>query len=864
VTVDTGSRWVSTSETLFNFELDVMSRLSVEGEGRMANVRVDPSEPTESAFEMQIEPRVFNDARRFKDEVLAKRFSTTIETSMHDSDVMDMVRKFISRQDVPDLIGQKQMGLSQSGDEFVTPNGTIDGDGWTDEPEAVYVEQDSGAERSFQADPDENGEIDNEEVAEMIELFAGTRGPERFVPVIGWLYAAPFRPEITERAGSMNLLFVTGESGVGKTGTLAVGSRLFGMSEEPFSCTDTPFAQMKTLSASRSVPMWLDEYKTSEMADWQQSNLHELLRKAATGGIEKRGTPNQGENMYRLRAPVIVSGETSIRGSAEQRRAINVTFTNAPTQSNSEEYRRFKQLAGDATTDEDGNVLFPDAQYDLEDHAVEYYRYVAATSREEFEEEWFSAREYVSRKLAKWDVELDDMEVQGLQTVCFGFKMLRSFAEEVGANLAKLPDYDELDNALRYAADVDGDGRETHTDQFLLLVQRATAAGDLEEGMHWKIVKSGDPDEELRVNVTRAFDAVSKYVRDHDLSEDLLGSARDYKNRFREAEEQESYVTTTSQNTPPISRAVGIDTGRAKEELAEFDPSVFFASEDVPLDSELVGDDDSDGDGDGNGPTRIDDLDLDDGTGFVTVTGQVTEWDRGEDSPLELTGTLKDESGVVRVVSFGEFSTTHTVDEGDYVRLENAEIDDYDGTTQLYIKGRTTDIKSIQPGSGHTAPVETPDDQSSIGPGSQIGLPDEDDSAETVNESTSNTTGAPAEADACEAEQTGARADGGKVGEDTHSIDQTILQHAKDVETTAALAGRVTGKVECDDLATIKHRIETLQDRGDIILRDTDTGGDQNPIDVEEIYRHAVQRIVARTGSAVTEAAVRDCLREST
>lgn len=414
-----------------------------------------------------------------------------------------------------------------------------------------------------------------------------------------------------------------------------------------------------------------------------------------------------------------MSGETALRGSAENRRAINVTFTNAPTESGADEYRRFKNLMGDAVEDDDGNVVFPDSNYPLGDHAVSYYRYVTGVSDEEFENEWFSAREYVSKRLAGWDVELDDMEVQGLQTVAFGFEMLRSFAEDVGADLGKLPGHDELDNALRYIADVEGDGRELHTDQFLLLVQRATAVGALEEDTHWRVVNAGKADEELRINVTRAFDAVSKYVRDHDLSEDLLGSSRDYKSRFSEAEGQDSYVTTTSQNTHPINRCVGIDTDRAAEELAEFNREVFIGTDDsVPLDPELVGDDDDDSDGDG--PTPISGLDPGaNDTGFATVTARVTKWSDGPDeSKLAQSGTVKDSSGAIRVVAFEPFdarTTSHgPIDENDYIRLKDVVVDSFDENTQLIIEDGTTEIESIQPGVGTSKPIESPDQQETV------------------------------------------------------------------------------------------------------------------------------------------------------
>lgn len=789
VIVDTDN-W-ATATILLNFEIEVTALLSVDDEGRMAIIEARPSEPTESEFELHIAPRVFNDSRRFKDEVLAHRFSTTIEVDMHESDVMDILRHYIASQDVPRRTGQKSMGLTQSGDEFVTPTGVIGADGWVEEPETVFVEQDAAAERKFNAAPEDHDsdEIVDEDVAEMLELFTRTRDPERFIPVLGWWYTAPHRERVVDASGSMNLLFATGESGVGKSAALKVLNRLFGLEEAPFSASDTKFAHIKTFASSNGVPVWLDEYKTSEMADWQQSNLHELLRKVATGGVEQRGRADQSTVEYQLKAPVCVSGETSIRGSAEQRRAISTTFTNAPTVSGTPEYQRFKELAGDAVTDENGNVTFPDTKHELEQHAVKYYEYVSAMTDSEFNEKWFSAREYVSRRLAEWNGDdLDDLEVQGLQTITFGFRTMREFAEEMGADLSKIPSENDLDDALRYVADIEGEGRETHIDQFTQLLQRATVAEYLEEGTHWKIVREGKADEELRVNVGRAFDAVSKYVRDHDLSEDLLGSAKDYRSRFAEAVDQETYVTVTGQNTPPVSRCVGIDTDHAEDVIEAFDREV-FTGDASSEECEVVN---SDNKAD-RGPIPLGDLDGDEG--YVTVTADVVEWSV---NPVEVceaggpaeSGSLTDSTGRVDVVQFdmGADGMSHIVDE-ETVRIKNAKVDDYNGPQIILDEGTT--ITPIQPGVGHTSGMEPEDGQKVI----------ESDAAPS---------------DTAQTSKDGVRADDDGDRCMDLQIDQVVLQHAESTESDAELAEIVSQQVGCGDLEKVEHRISKLRERGDI------------------------------------------------
>lgn len=712
------SAWYVTT-TLLNFRLDVDSVLDVEGESRMAQVHVTPTEPNESEFDLEIEPRTFNDSRRFKDTVLAERFSTVIEAPMHDNDVMDLIRQYIASLDVPTRYGQYGMGLSGDGSEFVTPTGTITPDGWTDDPENVHVERGSKTNstvRAFSANPDEHDDINPSDVARMIELVSQSRAPDRMAALLGWFYAAPHRRRIVDATTQFNPMAVTGRSGSGKTATVAALNQMWGMSTEPQSAEASKHAVLTGFASSRGVPVWFDEYRPEKIGGYVLDRFHAFYKKAATGGVEPRGNQSMGTDDWHLRSPIVVTGESEIRANAERRRTVNVTVTKKPTKDGPQK-QAFKDLVGDVTTDDDDNVQFPDANHNLQEHAVAYYSHVAGVSGDEFKDAWFGARERVAELVSKWgdDVDLGDMEIQALQTVVFGYRQMVVFAQTVGADLSTLPTTDDLEAALAHIADVDGDGRQPHEHQFMSLVSRAAAADYMEADTDFTVVHEGKSNEDLRVNVTRAFDKVSKFVRDHDLNEDLLQSATDYKKRFQQLENEDTFVTTTSQNTPPISRCTGIDMERAVEDVGGFARESFT---DVREDAaevviEDAGDDDNDSDGDDDGLTKVDELDPENtDTGFETVTVRATKWDTSDESPLPLTGTVKDKSGAVSVVSFDAIAAP--VDEDDYIRIMDAVVDDYDGKTQLRIERGTTEIEPIQPGVGMTEPVASPDEQEMV------------------------------------------------------------------------------------------------------------------------------------------------------
>lgn len=682
---------------LLDFDINVLSFLHLENGSFMANIEIVPAAEPEARFEKQVSPKVFNRPQRFKDEILAERFSTTIEAEeMRDEDVLDYVRKYIHNQEAPELHGTEQMGLKDG--EFVTPTGVIDESGWSEDANSVFVERDVGAERKFAVEPESTPQYDEDEVSEILELFPNTRTPERFLPVLGWFYAAPFRPMIVNRTGDYNMLSVEGRSGTGKSASIGALWKAFGMCENealPFSCNNTVFTLITTFASSRGVPMWLDEYKPSDMSGYQSDRLHDLLRKAATGGTEQRGNADQTTEEYELRAPVCLTGEEGVIGNAEQRRAIQTRFRNEPTMDGTDENQRFKRLVGDVYV-EDGSVDFDDdGGYDLFQHALAYYEYVTAMDDTEFVKQWRKALLYVEERIQQWDIqtELDDLERQGLQTVVYGYKQYRRFAEQMGADMDTIPGDESLDMALRHVVDADGVGRESHLDRYVTLLARAAVNGELEPNTHYKVVKENQPDEELRVNIAKVHDKITKYARDHDITEDLLAQAKDYRSRFEEEYETDSsYVVSYSQFTPPINRAVGIDMRRAEEKLDDFDRLVFADPDDEDRTT------DSSEDGDDPGGTPVTQLE----PGYQDITAEVASV--VDPSPwLQAEGTLRDESGIIDYVARGETNPAESLEQGAKYHFKNARVEEGDdGLPKVEIRDGVTEISKLSASSNQS------------------------------------------------------------------------------------------------------------------------------------------------------------------
>lgn len=184
---------------------------------------------------------------------------------------------------------------------------------------------------------------------------------------------------------------------------------------------------------------------------------------------------------------------------------------------------------------------------------------------------------------------------------------------------------------------------------------------------------------------------------------------------------------------------------------------------------------------------------------------------------------VKDGSDTMRVQSIGE----HELDEGETYVIEDATIIPEDGDNHLQLVPAQTEVTKI----------DTASDQS--------GLPEDDDgdgdNGEVVNGSSDSDIATAGDADQSgggESQQDGVKADGG----DSEEIDDAVLRNAEAADTTAALVGVVSREVVGADLNKIKHRVEKLADRGDIIINDDVTG------DVDDGVVDAVEYMLDRRG----------------
>ena len=144
--------------------------------------------------------------------------------------------------------------------------------------------------------------------------------PSTMAIILGWLCASLLRGQ---RAPAPPL-FVSGESGAGKTSMLSTLLGAFGFRTETNLTTTTPFGVDCMVSSCVGFPVWFDEYRGGARVD-SMERLRQLLRDAYYGQPSiKGGMKTQATELSEVTtwAGIIVSGEMSSGETSHRDRIV--------------------------------------------------------------------------------------------------------------------------------------------------------------------------------------------------------------------------------------------------------------------------------------------------------------------------------------------------------------------------------------------------------------------------------------------------------------------------------------------------------------------------------------------------------------
>ncbi len=153
--------------------------------------------------------------------------------------------------------------------------------------------------------------------------------------ILGWLCATMLRGQ---RAPAPPL-FVSGESGSGKTNMLRTALGAFGFGTETNLTTTTPFGVDCMVNSCVGFPVWFDEYRGGARED-SMSRLRQLLRDAYYGQPSmKGGMRQQATELTEVTtwSGIVVSGEMSSQETSHRDRMVMIDLD--PEARNRDAYR---------------------------------------------------------------------------------------------------------------------------------------------------------------------------------------------------------------------------------------------------------------------------------------------------------------------------------------------------------------------------------------------------------------------------------------------------------------------------------------------------------------------------------------------
>ena len=155
-------------------------------------------------------------------------------------------------------------------------------------------------------------------------------GPlNRCAAVIGFAQAAALNWHLDKLGYELPVLYLTGETGAGKTATLGkILQPLTGCEGDKPIMSDalTTFPLAELASRSNIVPLIMDENKASTFSSRNKNCLSNFIRNVYSGARMLRGTKDLNVNEYVMLRPLVLAGETGLEEPALQNRTVTCGF----------------------------------------------------------------------------------------------------------------------------------------------------------------------------------------------------------------------------------------------------------------------------------------------------------------------------------------------------------------------------------------------------------------------------------------------------------------------------------------------------------------------------------------------------------
>lgn len=476
--------------------------------------------------------------------------SADLQWTGSDNNVQGLLR-VLARRDVPRRPGSNMLGEYRKGDHhlWLGPTGAIGKEGIMNPAPVIYIPSGGSLDKRISyVDCDEDTFL--EVASTVFKHLPFVNKPEVILPILGWFFATPVKPRFMEEVGTFPALFVWGTQGSGKSSVcIDIMWPLFGIRDaEPYSATETEFALLKLLSSTRSVPVFIDEYKPYDMQRQRLNTLHRYLRRLYRGEVEERGRPDLKVVSYQLQAPVCVAGETRPTESALLERILTSNPDKTTLAEQPSARHAYKELRAVDL------LLFAP-------------RYIQFCLGRHFAADLVVARAVAKALMAERKVPL--RVVENLTAMLLGIHLFEEFAKHCGCELA-----DDLGVEAAVHAVLDDvletdHGVKNALDHFLEMLGVMAVQGDLKHKVHY-VFDEG----QLAVHLESAYDAFRAHCKRIDYDGEMV-DLKQLRRLVVESKKQGGFVTSESER-------VAFDSGRRRAVMIDFEKTKVVTADDFP------------------------------------------------------------------------------------------------------------------------------------------------------------------------------------------------------------------------------------------------------------------------------------------
>ncbi len=479
--------------------------------------------------------------------------SADLQWTGSDNNVQGLMR-VLAKHDLPRRPGSNMLGEYAKGEHHVWlgPDCAIGKEGFLDPSPVVYVPNGGSLDKRVsyvKTDEDTFLEV----AVTVFRNLPFVNKPEVILPVLGWFFATPMKARFMKTTGSFPMLFVWGTQGSGKSSLcIDVMWPLFGIRDaEPYSATETEFALLKLLSSTRSVPVFIDEYKPYDMQRQRINSLHRYLRRAYRGEVEERGRPDLRLTTYHLQAPICVAGETRPTEAAILERIVTAN----PDKTTLDEQTGFKQAYKELRAVD--LVLFAP-------------RYIQFCLGRDFDADLAIARGVTKALLG--DRKMPVRVVENLTAMLLGVHLFEEFAKHCGCELEDELGVEAAVNAVLDDVLETDHGVKNALDHFLEMLGVMAVQGDLKHRIHY-VFEAGN----LAIHLESAYDAFRAHCKRIDYEGEMV-DLKALRRLVAENKKQKGFVLEESKRVPfngsdGRRRAIILDLTKTKVVTADDFPT---------------------------------------------------------------------------------------------------------------------------------------------------------------------------------------------------------------------------------------------------------------------------------------------------